>query len=146
MNYKIHPLWWPAFGLASPAILPYLYYKNESYKLCVENIDRILKEIQYHFFGMEGKKQEPFWISFDIDSITKEEFPSTGTTEPNGIQLPFIMKFLEVLIPEAVGMDFSEVNFKLTEGEQTEKDKRTVRMLMEHIIKIAQKGENVYRL
>lgn len=41
MNYKIHPLWWPAFALSSPAILPYLYYKNESYKLCVDNIGRI---------------------------------------------------------------------------------------------------------
>ena len=44
MKYKIHPIWWPALALISPIILPYLYYKNESYKLCIDNIDRINKE------------------------------------------------------------------------------------------------------
>lgn len=41
MKNKIHPIWWPALALASPVILPYLYYKNESYKLCIDNIGRI---------------------------------------------------------------------------------------------------------
>ena len=41
-------------------------------------------------------------------------------------------------------MDFTEVNFRLTEGEQTQKDKETVKMLMEKIIKVAQRSKPKY--
>lgn len=44
MKYKIHPLWWPLLILSSPILLPYLYYKNESYSLCTDNIDKINKQ------------------------------------------------------------------------------------------------------
>ena len=44
------------------------------------------------------------------------------------------MKFFESFIPEAVGMDFTEVNFLQSSPEETERDFKTVRMLVEHIL------------
>ncbi|MGM0603868.1 MAG: MBL fold metallo-hydrolase [Bacillota bacterium] len=41
MKRRIHPLWWPVFVLSSPILLPYLIFKNESYKLCIRKIDKI---------------------------------------------------------------------------------------------------------
>jgi len=39
LKYKIHPAWWPLLFLASPLLAPYLFYKNESYKMCAEKVD-----------------------------------------------------------------------------------------------------------
>ena len=83
----------------------------------------------------DGKKL-PYWLSFDIDSIDQSEFKSTGTPESQGISIDFMLKFFETFIPEAVGMDFTEVNFMMTEGEQTEKDKLTVKLILDKIAEI----------
>lgn len=56
-------------------------------------------------------EREPYWISFDIDSIDQAEFKSTGTPESVGITVQFMLKFFETFLPESVGMDFTEVNF-----------------------------------
>lgn len=37
------------------------------------------------------------------------------------------------MIPQAVGMDFTEVNFQLTQGETLRKDEETFRDIFEHI-------------
>lgn len=111
------------------------WYKSE---LCEpEAIPQMKKEIEKYFFPNGRRNDEPYWISFDIDGVTWEEFRSTGTPESRGIPLKFMMKFFDTFIPESVGMDFTEVNFRLSEGEQTQKDKETVRLLMEKIIEIA---------
>lgn len=74
MNYKIHPFWWPALGLISPAILPYLYYKNESYKLCVENIDRINQERIDKAENLDLKETENFSLTAVVEAKSDSNF------------------------------------------------------------------------
>lgn len=74
MNYKINPLWWPALALASPAILPYLYYKNESYKLCVENIGRINQERIDKAQKLDLKKVENFSLTAVVEAKSDSNF------------------------------------------------------------------------
>ncbi len=91
-------------------------------KVCtVDRIPQIKEEVEKYMFP-EGKK-EPYWISFD-----------------------FMMSFFETFIPESVGMDLTEVNFLLSSGETTERDKRTVRMLIEKITDVVHKSKPVYTL
>ena len=40
------------------------------------------------------KKKQPLWVSFDIDGLDADEFPSTGTPEPNGLQWKFVRELL----------------------------------------------------
>ena len=114
-------------------------------KLCKpERIPQIKEEIERYFFP-DGKK-EPYWISFDIDGVDYQQFASTGTPENLGIPIDFMMKFFETFIPESVGMDLTEVNFLLSSGETTERDKRTVKQLIEKIVDVAQNQKPVYTL
>jgi hypothetical protein len=55
-----------------------------------------------------------------------------------------MLKFLDTFLPEAVGMDFTEVNFMMSSGEQTEKDKETVRFLLDYIIAHLHKNDFKY--
>lgn len=55
-------------------------------------------------------------------------------------------KFFETFIPESVGMDLSEVNFLLSSGETTERDKRIVRELIEKIANVVHTAKPVYKL
>jgi hypothetical protein len=57
-----------------------------------------------------------------------------------------MIKFFETFIPESVGMDLTEVNFRLSSGETTERDKRIVRQLIEKITDVAQNQKPVYTL
>jgi hypothetical protein len=57
-----------------------------------------------------------------------------------------MIKFLETFIPESVGMDLTEVNFLLTTGETNERDKRTIRSLIEKITEVVHKNKPVYNL
>jgi hypothetical protein len=54
-----------------------------------------------------------------------------------------MIKFLETFIPESVGMDLTEVNFLLTTGETNERDKRTIRSLIEKITEVVHKNKPV---
>jgi arginase family enzyme len=92
----------------------------------------------------KDSEKQPYWISFDIDGIDSAYFKSTGTPEGNGIKPQFMMKFLEAFLPEAIGMDFTEVNFALTNGLETEKDKQAVRGYMEHIFEVVQNRKFAY--
>ena len=92
------------------------------------------KEIDKHFFP-DGQRT-PYWISFDIDGVDKSEFASTGTPEDKGISLKFMMKFFETFLPEACGMDFTEVNFLLSEDDQQQIDMLTVRLIVEKVVSI----------
>ncbi len=114
-------------------------------KLCKpERIPQIKEEVERYFFP-DGKK-EPYWISFDIDGVDYQQFASTGTPENLGIPIDFMMKFFETFIPESVGMDLTEVNFLLSSRETTERDKRTVKQLIEKIVDVAQNQKPVYTL
>ncbi len=114
-------------------------------KICTpERIPQIKEEVEKYFFP-DGKK-EPYWISFDIDGVDYQQFASTGTPENLGIPLDFMIKFFETFIPESVGMDLTEVNFRLSSGETTERDKRIVRQLIEKITDVAQNQKPVYTL
>jgi hypothetical protein len=57
-----------------------------------------------------------------------------------------MMSFFETFIPESVGMDLTEVNFLLSSGETTERDKRTVRKLIEKITDVVHNQKPVYTL
>ena len=118
------------------------WYKSE---LCEpEAISQMKKDIESYFFPKGRQADEPYWISFDIDGVTWEEFRSTGTPESRGIPIKFMLQFFETFIPESVGLDFTEVNFRLSEGEQTQKDKETVKLLMQKIIEVAQRSKPQY--
>ena len=116
----------------------------ESKHCRVECIPQMKAEIERYFFP-DGKKH-PYWISFDIDGVDCREFASTGTPEDQGIPLDFMMKFFEAFVPEAVGMDFTEVNFELSSGAQTERDKQTVRKIIEQVAGIVHRVEPAYQL
>eukprot|EP00347_Sterkiella_histriomuscorum_P019066 403343088 len=108
----------------------------------IDRMDEIKIQIENHMFP-DGKKL-PYWISFDIDSIDQAEFKSTGTPESQGITIDFMLKFFETFLPEAVGMDFSEVNFMMTEGEQTEKDEKVVKLIFDKIAEVVHNKQFKY--
>lgn len=116
-------------------------------KLCKpEFIPKIKKEVEDYFYP-DGIKKEPYWISFDIDGVDYQQFASTGTPENLGIPLDFMMSFFETFIPESVGMDFSEVNFLLSPDEKTtERDKQTIRSMIEKITDVVHRVKPVYEL
>ena len=82
----------------------------------IEEIHSEMKQVLQH------SADQKYWISFDIDGVDAKEFKSTGTDEYNGLPLDFCYKLFEKWVPRSMGMDFSEVNFMLTEGAQREKD------------------------
>lgn len=102
------------------------------------------KEIEGYFFP-DGKKR-PYWISFDIDGVCYTNFKSTGTPESKGIPIEFMLKFFETFIPESVGMDFTEVNFLLTKGEDTLNDMKTIKVLFDKILDVVHKEKPHYTL
>jgi hypothetical protein len=57
-----------------------------------------------------------------------------------------MMSFFETFIPESVGMDLTEVNFRLSSGETTERDKRTIRKLIEKIAHVVHTTKPAYSL
>ena len=107
-----------------------------------DRIPEMKKEIDSYFFP-DGKRH-PYWISFDIDGVDKSEFSSTGTPEGQGISLDFMMKFFEAFLPEAVGMDLTEVNFLQSDEEQVEIDMLTVRLLIEKIVQSVHKKDRPF--
>lgn len=84
-----------------------------------ERLDIIHSDIHQHFKHNDSSK---YWVSFDIDGIDAGEFHSTGTDEYNGVKLDFAYPFFERFLPQSSGMDFTEVNFELTDGAVREKD------------------------
>jgi arginase family enzyme len=97
-----------------------------------DRLPEMKREIDNYFFP-DGEKS-PYWISFDIDGVDKREFGSTGTPEEQGISIEFIMRFFETFLPESVGMDFTEVNFLMSDEEQAEIDMQTVRLIIEKVV------------
>lgn len=97
-----------------------------------EKLEEIQKKIESHFFP-DGIKT-PIWISFDIDGLDSNEFLSTGTPEGGGIKYEFITEFFKRFIPEAVGMDITEVNFALTSGEERKKDELRFQDIFKNIL------------
>ncbi len=47
-----------------------------------------------------------------------------------------MMKFFETFLPEACGMDFTEVNFLQSDDDQAEIDMLTVRLIIERVVNI----------
>lgn len=96
----------------------------------IEHLNKIHKSINQHFNHTPDTK---YWISFDIDGVDGNQFKSTGTCEGNGIKLDFAYKLFERFTPRTIGMDFTEVNFELTEGQTRRNDEQTFRELFEFI-------------
>lgn len=99
-----------------------------------------MKGIKNHvnkYFRQYGEHSDKsmFWISFDADSIDSSQFKSSSVILPqkSGLTLEFIMKLFEVYTPHSIGMDFSEINFSLTEGDARLTDEQTFREIFEFI-------------
>jgi arginase len=90
-------------------------------------------EEQIHNYFKHKPNQSKYWISFDIDGVDSSEFMSTGTDEGNGLKMDFVYNLMERMVPQTVGMDLTEVNFSLTEGEVRQKDEETFRNLFTYI-------------
>lgn len=80
----------------------------DSAECSVQKLEEIHQQIQRYF---KATAKTNYWISFDIDGVDAGEFKSTGTDEGNGLSLDFTYSLLEKVIPQSVGMDFTEVNF-----------------------------------
>ena len=78
----------------------------------VNNFYGISRSIRNHF-----DNDDQFWFSFDIDGLDGSEFKSTGTIEGNGVSLDFAAELFKQYMPRTIGMDFTEVNFELTNGQ-----------------------------
>jgi arginase len=102
----------------------------ESAECTVQRLEEINKQIKMYF---KHTAKTNYWISFDIDGVDAGEFKSTGTDEGNGLSLDFTYALFEKHIPNARGMDFTEVNFELTEGETLRRDEETFRDIFEKI-------------
>jgi len=78
---------------------------NDPYPLA----QRILKR-----FG-----SDPFFVSFDFDSLDATLVPGTGTPVPNGLSLDWTFHFLSYLIshPQCIGVELTEYN-PLSDHEQ----------------------------
>ena len=96
-----------------------------------DKLNTINRDINNYFNHVAGETK--YWISFDIDGVDAKHFLSTGTDEGNGLSLEFMDAFFERYIPKAVGMDFTEVNFELTEGAIRQRDEQTFKDIFEHI-------------
>lgn len=95
-----------------------------------ENIGAIQKELSRYF----KKRDNKYWISFDIDSVDSRSFKSTGTAEEDGLTLEFVENFFQSMAGQTVGMDFTEVNFELaSSAQQRLDDQSTFRHLLELI-------------
>ena len=77
---------------------------------------------------------QKYWLSFDIDAVDASEFRSTGTAEDKGITRNFVKSFFDRMVSHSIGLDFSEVNFDLCEGEQLAEDEEAFREIFEVIV------------
>lgn len=82
------------------------------------NLPKIDKVLSKYFSSRLRNAENPYWVSFDIDSVDASEFGSTGTAEFEGLSLDFTKAFMEEFIPRSVGMDFTEVNFELAKDDE----------------------------
>lgn len=85
----------------------------ESKECQMENIGKIEKELDTYF----NRRNNQYWISFDIDSVDARSFESTGTAEEDGLTLDFVENFFKHFSHKTVGMDFTEVNFELAPSQ-----------------------------
>jgi len=72
-----------------------------------------------------GSHTDNFWFSFDIDGLDAGEFQSTGTAEGNGLSMDFATEMFKKYMPRTIGMDLTEVNFELTNGNTRSQDEKT---------------------
>ena len=98
----------------------------------LESLEQIHSTIN-KYFNHQTDGERKYWVSFDIDGVDGGAFQSTGTAEGNGLSLDFTQKLFERIIPESIGMDFTEVNFELTNGKERANDEATFKELFEFI-------------
>ena len=115
-----------------------LVFESETCFPTSSRIDEIHSRI-HQYFGSKPRFSEDdgetkYWISFDIDGIDNAEFKSTGTDEGAGLSFDFVYKLLNRFVPRAKGMDLTEINFLLTNGEQREQDQERIRDMFEFIV------------
>jgi arginase family enzyme len=101
-----------------------------------KNIRGIKSNVNRYFsqYGEHSNKSK-YWISFDADSIDSSQFKSASEIMPetSGLSLEFILKLFEVYTRQSIGMDFSEINFSLTQGDARLNDEQTFREIFEFI-------------
>ena len=89
----------------------------------LDKFEQIKSQMNYYYTGYRGRSiDSKYWISFDIDSLDASAFRSTGTAEGGGLTIEFVKKIFENFTPRSIGMDLSEVNFELTDGQARKTD------------------------
>lgn len=74
MKYKINPIWWPLLFLSSPLLAPYLFYKNESYKMCAEKVDYFNSERIKKTEKLDIAEVESLKIDAVVEAKAKSDF------------------------------------------------------------------------
>lgn len=73
-------------------------------------------------------------ISFDVDALDPKYFPSTGTPVDDGLTIEEGKQILETLKPYTVSADFVEFNPSLTDNNQSNRDAKLLKELIEIIL------------
>lgn len=92
-----------------------LVFESEQCK--TEHMTEIKSQVNRYFRQYGSHTQESkFWISFHADSLDSSQFRSSDFSQEGGLTLDFLLRLFEVYIPRSIGMDVSDVNFALTQG------------------------------
>jgi len=104
----------------------------------VDRLPAIKKELESRF-AVRGRRPR-YWISLDVDAIDCDSFASTGAPKSAGLSVEFVLRFLEAFLPDAVGMDLTEINFLEATSEQAERDMGVCRAIVETVVRVVQEA------
>lgn len=95
----------------------------------IKHVVTVITAEEVHRFGVEKTAEKAldiaaasgnFYLSFDIDAVSPEHAPGTGTIAPNGLSVEQAFRLSELLGKQCpVGMDMVEVNPTLDVADKT---------------------------
>lgn len=65
-------------------------------------------------------KNSPTWLSLDVDALDSSVIKATGTPVAGGLSMDQLTTIMNVVLPDAVGMDIAELNFDLCTASELE--------------------------
>lgn len=78
--------------------------------------------------------KDPLHVSLDIDSIDPTEMPSTGTRAKHGLHMPSVLHILELVKPNIVNVDITEVNLSIGSEADQENTLENTKKIIELLI------------